>query len=175
MHTYNLDLTFQTGGEEELEQAIAIYSQPLLRYCHNILCDYDEAKDIVQITFIKAYEKRNSFRSGTCFSAWLYRIAYTSCMDYLRNKKWQIFWQVPRTKETEYISEELKEALKVLTPIERAIVFSRVIDEKSYGELEEIYEISASTLRKKYERAKKKLAKALKEVNTYYRGLEEHI
>lgn len=175
METHNLDVTFSAGGEAELEEAMRLYSQPLLRYCHNILCDYEEAKDVVQMTFIKAYEKRQSFRGGTCFAAWLYRIAYTNCMDCLRKKKWQIFWQVPKSKESNYISEELEEALFTLKPLERAIIFSRVIDEKSYVELEEIYGISASTLRKKYERAKKKLAKALKEANTYYRELEGRI
>lgn len=178
MEESNLDLTFSLGGEEELEHAMKLYSQSLLRYCNNILCDYEEAKDAVQITFIKAYEKRKFFKPGTCFSEWLYRIAYTTCMDSLRKKRWQRLFQTYLEDEIdkkEYINEELKEALLKLKPLERALVFSRVIDEKSYAELEKIYGISASTLRKKYERVKNKLAKLLKEANTYYRRLEEGI
>lgn len=39
-----LDESFSTGGEYELECAIELYGQPLLRYCHNILCDYHKAQ-----------------------------------------------------------------------------------------------------------------------------------
>lgn len=53
------------------------------------------------------------------------------------------------------------------------MVFSRVIDQKSYRELEEIYRISSSTLRKRYERAKKKLSGALQETDSYYKQLGE--
>ena len=74
-------------------------------------------------------------------------------------------------EDTSYISEDIKEALKSLTIADRALVFSRVIEEKSYSELEYIYGVSATTLRKRYERAKKKLAKALMDTNSYYERL----
>lgn len=169
----NNNLEFAIGGEYELGKAIEIYGQPLLRYCHNILCDYSEAQDAVQITFIKAYNKRTSFKRHTSLSAWLYRIAYTTCIDLLRKKRLLIFnLHAQKKEENTYISEELKEALLTLSPGDRALVFSRVMDEKSYIELEEIYQVSAVALRKRYERAKIKLAKKLKETNPYYLKLE---
>ncbi len=178
----DLNNTFSAGGEYELQCAIKLYGQPLLRYCHNILCDYFEAQDAVQMTFIKAYNKRKSFKSGTSLSSWLYRIAYTTCIDLLRKKKFLFFIPHGRTesmssiqqknKDLSFISDDLKEALLTLTPEERALVFNRVIDEKSYAELEEIYHVSNSTLRKRYERAKKKLSKTLQETNSYYQRLE---
>ena len=172
-----LNSTFSTGGEYELECAIELYGHQLLRYCHNILCDYHEAQDAVQTTFIKAYNKRTSFISGSSLSAWLYRIAYTTCMDILRKRKFLFF--VPETKgiqsntSANFINEDLKEALLKLTGAERALIFIRVIDEKSYKELEEIYRIPANTLRKRYERAKNKLIRALEVENSYYKRLEE--
>ena len=174
MDKKNLDLTFSLGGEDELEYAMQIYGQSLLRYCHNILCDYAGAQDAVQTTFIKAYYNRQSFKEGTTFSPWLYRIAYTTCMDILRKRKWRIFQEMPKSNQN-YISEELQEALLTLSGLDRALIFSRIIDEKSYAELEEIYHVSASTLRKRFERAKNKLAKVLKQTDTYYRAVEEHI
>ncbi|MDD2477106.1 MAG: RNA polymerase sigma factor [Tepidanaerobacteraceae bacterium] len=180
MKASDLDNTFATGGEHELRCAIELYGQPLLRYCHNILCDYFEAQDVVQMTFIKAYNKRKSFKSGTSLSAWLYRIAYTTCIDLLRKKKLLFFLPHIRVKsfieqeseDTNFIRDDLKEALLTLSPEERALVFSRVIDEKSYTELEEIYHVSSPTLRKRYERAKRKLSKVLQETNSYYERLE---
>jgi len=174
MEENDLDFTFSTGGEHELSQVIEIYGQPLLRYCHNILCDYFEAQDVVQTTFIKAYDRRKSFQAGTSLSAWLYRIAYNTCIDSLRKKKLLFFMPHREKKEaSNFIGEDLKRALLSLRPEERALVFGRVIDEKTYEELERIYQIPSATLRKRYERAKKKLSKNLKEMNSYYRGLEE--
>lgn len=64
-----------------------------------------------------------------------------------------------------YISEELKEALLKISPKDRALIFSRVFDNKQYSELEMIYNTSSQSLRKRYERAKKKLANILRENN----------
>ena len=112
----------------------------------------------------------------------LYRIAYTTCIDSLRKKKLLFFmphmnmelmsFRQQKTKDSSFISGNLKETLLKLSPAERALVFQRVIEEKSYAELEEIYHVSSSTLRKRYERAKKKLSKALQETNLYYERLE---
>ena len=55
----------------------------------------------------------------------------------------------------------LRAALSVLTPEERGLVFGRVMEGRSYEELSQIYGPSAAALRKRYERARKKLALAL--------------
>ncbi|WP_042349253.1 RNA polymerase sigma factor [Bacillus massiliigorillae] len=172
MEQDNLNHTFTSGGEKELNKAIELYGHSLLRYCHNILCDYYEAQDVVQITFIKAYKKRKHFKKGTSLSAWLYRIAYTTCIDSLRKKKLLFFRHSYKEHDSTFMNEDLKDALSTLSPQDRALVFSRVIDEKSYAELEEIYHIPASTLRKRFERAKKKLATVLKENDEYYVRME---
>ncbi|MPQ43568.1 sigma-70 family RNA polymerase sigma factor [Clostridium tarantellae] len=168
-----LNNSFSKGGEHELNLAIELYGQALLKYCHNILCDYYEAEDAVQMTFVKAYNKRQSFKTGTSLSAWLYRIAYTTCIDITRKRRFQIFSNKYEKKhepiyDDTYINEELREALLQLTPKDRALVFSRILDEKEYSELEIIYDASAATLRKRYERAKKKLAKALRKNQNEY-------
>lgn len=63
MEASELNNTFTTGGEYELRCAIKIYGQPILRYCHNILCDYFEAQDAVQMTFIKALTKEKALKA----------------------------------------------------------------------------------------------------------------
>ena len=55
----------------------------------------------------------------------------------------------------------LRAALEALSPQDRGLVFGRVMEEKSYEELSAIYGKSAAALRKRYERARRKLAGAL--------------
>lgn len=161
MSLTELNVRFSTGGEIELQEVIKLYNHTLTRYCHNILCDYHEAEDVVQMTFVKAYERRHQFQSGSSLSAWLYRIAYTTCMDFIRKRKWLFFMPSASPRQDTLMNEELKEALLTLSAMERALIFGRIIEERSYQELEEIYQLPATTLRKRYERARKKLSKEL--------------
>lgn len=152
-------MEFSEGGEEALAAAIRQYGQGLLRYCHHILCDYHEAQDAVQITFCKAWERRTRCRTGA-LPAWLYRLVYTTCVDILRQRKrWRPL--PPAPEDTDYIGPELRAALEALSPEERGLVFGRVMEGRSYEELSGIYGKSAATLRKRYERARKKLARLL--------------
>lgn len=178
MEENTLEYDVASDWEIEINKAIELYGHQLLRYCHNILCDYVDAQDAVQETFIKAYYKRNQFKENTSLTSWLYRIAYTTCMDMFRSRKLRDFLPLKQQAHMiednqEYMSEELKAALMSLSAKDRALIFSRVIDEKSYEELEQIYNASSSALRKRYERAKKKLADILRESNVNYLEQEE--
>ena len=142
-----LQAAFSAGDDACLSAAIALYGQPLLRYCHHILCDYHEAQDAVQATFIKAWSHRAGFRGGS-LQAWLFRMAYTTSIDLLRRRKRQLFAPPPQppASDPDYIGAELR---------------GRVMEELSFDELAERHGIGAPTLRKRYERARKKLAAAL--------------
>lgn len=162
MDEQTLEALFPTGDEDCLCAAIALYGQPLLRYCHHILCDYHEAQDAVQATFIKAWERREHFLGGS-LKAWLFRLGYTTSIDLMRRKK-RWFAAPPAEAShgnSDYIGGELRAALLTLTAEERALVFGRVMEELSFDALSERHGISAATLRKRYERARKKLAAAL--------------
>ena len=151
----------------ELEDIIALHGRQLLVYCHNILCNYHDAQDAVQVAFIKAYNKRGSYKPTVSLSAWLYRIAYNTCIDMLRKRRFSLagLWggrlEGSYQMEEGYIGDELKTALMELPAKDRALVYNRVIDEMDYRELSVIYNASEAALRKRYERAKNKLAEKL--------------
>ena len=144
---------------DRLEEVIAAYENTLYRAALAILREPQEAQDAVQITFCKAWERRTRCRTGA-LPAWLYRMAYTTCVDILRQRKrWRPL--PPAPEGTDYIGPELRTALQALSPEERGLVFGRVMEGRSYEELSVIYGKSAATLRKRYERARKKLARLL--------------
>lgn len=151
-------------SEERLTRAVEQYGQELLRYCHHILCDYHEAQDAVQTAFLKAWERAGSLPPGEELRPWLYRVCYTTCMDILRRRKRAENIRPAQPKQdTDYMGPELRQALGQLTAQERALIFQRVMEGWGYRELEAVYRIPAVTLRKRYERAKDKLARLLTE------------
>lgn len=154
---------FVSGDERAFEEVIDTYSKPLLRYCISILCDAEEAKEVLQDTFIKAYEKRKHFQLGTSMKSWLYRIAYTTAIDAMRRRKrrFKLFrasTNISTTQES-CISEPLYSILSSLSVADRALLYGRVLDERSYEELSQILNVSEATLRKRFERLRSRLAK----------------
>ncbi|MFC4597663.1 RNA polymerase sigma factor [Cohnella hongkongensis] len=168
---------FVSGDERALEEVIDTYSKSLLRYCISILCDVEEAKDVVQDTFIKAYEKRRQFQLGTSMNAWLYRIAYTTAINAVRRRKlsfklWKASEDMSSARDISpaqesYISEPLYSILSSLSVADRALLYGRVLDERSYQELSHILSVSESTLRKRFERLRSRLAKEVEHRETY--------
>lgn len=69
------------------EQLVARYQNKIVAYSARMLNDSDEAEDIAQETFIKAYRSLDSFRGASSFSTWLYRIATNLCIDRVRQRK----------------------------------------------------------------------------------------
>jgi len=155
---------------EDFEAAVGKYSPTILKYCYSILCDYHEAQDVTQITFIKVYQKKNHYKESLPLLPWLYKIAYNSCIDTIRKKRlYKLLTGREASSEPsyeiheEYMSDTLRNALDHLSYKDRALVYSRAVDGFEYAQLAKIYGVSSATLRKRYERAKNKLAKYLTE------------
>lgn len=159
MENENIGSAFADGGETELETVMKLYGHALLKYCHNIICDYHEAQDSVQITFIKAYEKRSSFNAGMNLYTWLHKIAYNTCIDLLRGRKPKIPFtsSISPQNNSNYIPEHIRKALMTLKEIDRALIYAHVMENKTFEELSKIHEKKPAALRKRYERARKKL------------------
>jgi RNA polymerase sigma-70 factor (ECF subfamily) len=151
------------SANDELERLVADFGDGVLKYCHSILLDYHEAQDVVQSVFVAAF---NALGKGSEISgSWLYRSGYNLCIDILRRKKFARFFsftrEEPTYNDTYFMSDEVAEMLKTLSPKDRALVFSRAVEGKSYEQLEAIYGIKANALRQRYARAKKKLMEVL--------------
>ncbi|MCL2373067.1 MAG: sigma-70 family RNA polymerase sigma factor [Defluviitaleaceae bacterium] len=155
---------FASGGEAELEEVVRVFGERLVRYAASVLFNRQDAEDVVQEVFLYAYQNRARF-DGRNLSAWLYKITYRDCLDRLKRRKVLFFFDVKEEPAMDMqdglLMHEITEALKPLSPKERALLYGRIIDGHSYDQLAQIIGATPSALRKQYERAKKKAAKYL--------------
>lgn len=151
----------QTGHVEQYRTIVQHYQRRLHLYCYHMIGNQAESEDAVQEVFLKAYREIGKYRPTVSFTAWLYKIAQRHCLNVLRQNSGQqrlltqlkLQWLSPPTPRT---VESANGLLNELSAEERKLVILRVIEERSFSEIEEITGISAATLRKKIERIRKK-------------------
>lgn len=158
------------GDKEAFASIIRNFEKPMYIYCYHMLKSKEEAEDALQEIFIRVYEQIHKYRPNMTFSAWLYKIAYNYSLNQIRSKKrWFRFidrykYDQPETSTQQIDSQTtLKDFLNSLTPEERHILVLRAIHRYNFNEISEIMNMKPATVRKKYERLRKKLQ--TKEVN----------
>lgn len=131
----------------------------------------EDAEELTQDTFMKAFEHLSSFNGKSSFSTWIYRIAYNTALSFLRKKnveqtviddnQWN---QISDTQiddalnnESEEQIEKLQQALTKLTAEERALVTLFYEEEHSIQELAQILNLNEGNIKVKLHRLRKKL------------------
>lgn len=164
------------SGEQKAQfQLYKLYYKAMFNTCLRIVNNSLEAEDIMQESFLKAFEKLNFYKGEVSFGAWLKRIVINHSLDELRKRKLEtnsIEDSVYEIKEEEKrdndedISlkiEEIKEEIRKLPDGYRIVLSLYLIEGYDHDEISEILQISNSTSRSQFARAKKKLIECLKE------------
>jgi RNA polymerase sigma-70 factor (ECF subfamily) len=73
----------KAGDEAAFTHLVEPHRRELQVHCYRMLGSFDEAEDMVQETFLRAWRKRETFAGRSTFRAWLYRIATNACLDFL--------------------------------------------------------------------------------------------
>lgn len=152
----------QNGNTEAYALVIQRFQKPVYVYCSYLLGSHEEAEDAVQDIFIRAYQHIGRYINSVSFSAWLYKIAYHHCLNLIKTRKhrYNLLQQYRRQQDTpapyEY-SELIRELLDKLNLEEKNILLLRAVEEYSFDEISSILELKPATVRKKYERLRKKL------------------
>jgi RNA polymerase sigma-70 factor (ECF subfamily) len=156
------------GDLELYGQLIERYRVGLIIHCDRLLGDREEAEDIAQRAFIKAYEKLDDFDGKKArYSTWLYRIATNMALDRLKAQK----RVVPADMEDiegagaldaalmhdETIREVRTAVLKLMPPEQRRAIEAFYWDGKSYQAIADEMGVSINTVKSWIRRAKQQL------------------
>jgi RNA polymerase sigma-70 factor (ECF subfamily) len=138
------------------------------------LKDADDAEDVVQEAFIKAFSKLNQYKAEVTFGAWLKRIVVNKSIDFLKSKKQQlveldeVHLKVVDTSEDDKWSVEdtitlndVKKAINNLPEKYQYVVMLYLIDGYDHQEISEILNISEVASRTQLSRGKIKLQELL--------------
>lgn len=153
---------------EAFAEVVHTYSRPLYMQIRRLVKWHDDADDVLQNTFMKAWSAISHFRGDSQLSTWLYRIAMNESLTFLQRKQSLEAMTEPaetaaRTLESDPYFDGakaerlLQEAIGTL-PEKQRIVFSlKYFEEMKYEEMSEVLETSVGALKASYHIAVKKI------------------
>lgn len=160
---------------EAFTEVVRLYSQKLYWYIRKMVIDHDDANDLLQNTFLKAWTNIDMFRGDAKLSTWLYKIAVNESITFLNQKKNKNTVSMDDTDV--YLLDQLDsdpyfdgdEAVKKLQkailslPRKQRVVFNmKYFDEVKYEEMSEILGTSVGALKASYHHAVQKVEEILK-------------
>ena len=148
-----------------------LYYRSMYNTSLRIVNHTDDAEDIMQESFLTAFQKLNSYKGEVSFGIWLKRIVVNRSLDYLRKRK--VNFEEVQTEmtvaeeendeEVLFTVEEVKEAISRLSDGYRTILSLLLLEGYDHEEVSEILGISNVTSRTQYCRAKQRLKEILTE------------
>ncbi len=174
----------QQGDREAFRELVERYQRKIAALALGMLRSREDALDIVQETFTKAYQGLDRFKGDAAFYTWVYRIAYNLCVDHQRRgaKQPQLSLDadepghtpvttVPdgprpdqpfdRARDAE-IAQRVQAAIRELTPDHRAVILLRELEGLSYEEISQVLECPKGTVMSRLHYARRQLQSRLR-------------
>jgi RNA polymerase sigma-70 factor (ECF subfamily) len=152
------------------------YQEPVYWHIRRMVINHEDANDLVQDVFVKAWKGLNNFREDSKFYTWLYRIATNESITFLNKKKrkhWLSLNSVEHKLEEnleddnffrgEEIQRKLQKAILKLPGKQRAVFNMKYFDEMKYEDISSVMGTSVGALKASYHHAVKKIESYLKE------------
>ncbi len=156
------------------EQVVNYYGKKLYWQIRKMVLNHDDANDLLQNTFMKAWMNINYFRGEAKLSTWLYKIALNECITFLSRHRLQNnvsiddtdVFLLERLKGDVYFDGDaaqmkLQEAVLSLPEKQRAVFNMKYFDDMKYEEMSEIFGTSVGALKASYHHAVKKVEEFL--------------
>lgn len=163
----------KAGDANAYAQLVDAHKDMVYSLCLKMTNSNENAEEIAQDSFVKAYQGLHKFKGNAKFSTWLYQITYYTCINFLRKNKLvttdvpsenfedvsaEILDQIQQTERLNYISN----AMAYLSPQERALITFFYLEERKIKEISIITKMSTANVKVKLHRTRKKLYGRLK-------------
>jgi RNA polymerase sigma-70 factor (ECF subfamily) len=164
---------YLAGDMTAFDELMIRYERQIYRVCYRFVDNRDDAMDLAQEVFIKAFEHLATFRRESSLKTWLYRIAMNHCINHVK-KHSQEFVEVTETTgqvdpsvhrqlEAREERDQFRQLVKQLPPKQKAILELRINEQLSYEEIAKISGRSVSTIKASVFFALEKLRKLVKD------------
>ena len=165
------------GDRDAFRALVDVHSRSIFNLAYRMTGNQDDADEVVQETFLRAYKSLHRFEARSKFSTWIYRIAVNRCLDMLEKKNIKGDYtisdesdpedhslQLPSTAagpERQLLSREANQkiavAMKLLTPTERIAFTLRHMEGQSIEEISKALKVKENAAKNTIFRAVKKL------------------
>lgn len=174
----------QSGDVAAFDVLVRKYRERLYGIIYNLTSNREDAADLTQDAFIKAFSSINRFKGKSAFFTWLYRIGVNTALSHLKRNRFRRFFslehiqdegsnaQVLETLAAKHksekgallneLQEKLNEAMQKLSPKHRTVVVLFEIEGLSHQEIADIVGCSVGTVRSRLHYAKQQLQADLK-------------
>lgn len=184
----------QRGDADAFEQLLLEHQKNVYNLCYRMAGNPDDAMDLSQETFLRAWRCLDQYQFASAFSTWLYRLCSNICIDFLRRRRRQQTvpltfedadgeeqtYAVPDAQplpeeqvELKLTRETLAAAMAQLLPEHRAVLQLRVVNEMSYEQIADVLDIQIGTVKSRLSRARNQLKKILERGNLSRRASSE--
>lgn len=179
MNTFNEeDIATRLQEPAERRKAFAEvvrqYSEQLYWQIRRMVLSHDDADDILQDTFLKAWAHLDYFRGEAKLSTWLYRIAFNECLNFLNRQRAQSVQSlddgeasvIGKLESDSYFDGDeaevaLQRAIRMLPEKQRLVFNMRYFDEMKYEDISQILGTSVGALKASFHLAVKKIRENL--------------
>lgn len=173
------------GDQAAFRPLVERYQRRVFALALSVMRDADEARDVVQEAFVKAYRHLDSFQGDASFYTWLYRIAMNQCIDRMRRMRRGEHVEFDEAIDREEVGEsgispqrlgfdpaqalvdrEIRErvgaALEKLSPPHRAVLVLREVEGLSYQEIADVLGCAIGTVMSRLFHARKRMQEMLR-------------
>ena len=171
-HIHNeLALKAGKGDNQAQFELYELYYKAMYNTAIGIVNDAMQAEELMQNGFMTAFTKMDKWHQKSSFGAWLKRVVINECLDYLNKRKLDTVsmedkqfadTEYEEESEPQYSVEDVKLTMKGLPQGYRTILSLYLFEGYDHEEIGEILNISSSTSRSQYLRAKRKLIEQIK-------------
>jgi len=161
------------GDRKAQFELYRLFNKAMYNTTLRIVRDPDDAEDVMQEAFLKAFSRIGTYRGEVSFGAWLKRIVVNKSLDFLRLQREHLSLEevsevveIPEDNpcliEVAYSADDIRRAIFALPEGYRVVLSLILLEGYDHEEVSEILKITNATSRTQYHRAKKRLAELLK-------------